>query len=184
MDKYNIKFTRLQSRIFRLLCVKVGKKLNKREIARELGVSPTAVSKALVLLVDEKIVDIEKFGKMNLVEVELNRDSDCVIEMKRVENLKMIYESGMVGFLEDSFPGCAVILFGSYGFGDDTVRSDLDIAVVGCKEKVLDLDRFDEFFEREVRVNFYGSLKDVDEYLRSNLINGIVLGGRVRHEEV
>jgi len=179
MDRYKLKFTRLQNEIFRLLCVRVGSKLNQREIAKELGVSPTAVSKALVLLDREGIVVIEKVGKMNLMAIELNRDSERVIWMKRVENLKMVVESGMVGFLEDEFPGCAVILFGSYGFGDDTVRSDIDIAVVGCKEKMLDLEKYDEFFEREVRVNFYDSFGDIDRNLRSNIFNGVVLAGRI-----
>jgi len=162
-----------------LLCVKLGEKLNQREIAKILGVSATAVAKALVLLVEDKVVVMEKFGKMNLIEVELNRDSDRVIEMKMVENLKMIYESEMVGFLEDAFPGAAVILFGSYARGEDDVRSDVDIAVVGCKEKMLDLEKFDEFFEREVRVNFYDSFGGIDKYLRSNLFNGVVLAGSV-----
>jgi len=180
MDKYKLKFTRLQNEIFRLLCVRVGSKLNQREIAEGLGVSPTAISKALVLMEREGVVVVEKIGKMNLMAIELNRDDERVIWMKRVENLKMIGGSGMVNFLEDKFPGCAVILFGSYGFGDDTVRSDIDIAIVGCKESILDLRKYDEFFEREVRVNFYDSLGDIDKNLRNNLINGIVLAGGVR----
>jgi len=184
MDKYDVKFTRLQARIFRLLCVRVGGKLNKREIAGILGVSATAVGKALVGMEDFGFVKVGRVGKMNLAEVGLNRDSEIVIWMKRLENLKMVGESGIVGFLEERFPGCAVILFGSYGFGDDTVRSDVDLAVVGCKGKVLNLKKFDEFFEREVRVNFYDSFGDVDECLRSNLFNGVVLAGRISHEEV
>src|SRR3989338_8091277 len=95
MDMYNIKWTRLQSEIFRLLCLKSGQSLNLRGIARPLKRSPTAVSNSLRELEKEGLIKVKKAEKINLLSIELNRDSRDAIDMKRVENLKMVYESGL-----------------------------------------------------------------------------------------
>ena len=177
MDMYTLKFTRLQNEIFRLLSIKSGEKLNKRTIANLLKVSPTAVSKSLMLLEKEGLVKIEREEKMNLSLVRLNREDSRAIGLKRAENLKMLYESGLVEDLEEKFPGSTIILFGSYAYGDDTIKSDVDIAVIGCKDKEIDLDNFERLLEREIRINFYKDFKKIHEHLKENLYNGIILKG-------
>jgi len=179
MDMYKLKFTRLQNEIFRLLCIKVGTLINKRTIAEALKVSPTAVSKALPLLEKENLIKIKKDPKMNLTLIELNRDNEKVMQLKRVENLKMLYESGLDHYLENSFPGTVIILFGSYSYGEDTVSSDIDIAIIESKGKELDLEEFEEELEREININFYDDFNEVNNNLKSNLFNGIVLSGRI-----
>jgi len=189
---YNIKWTRLQAEIFRFLCIKAGQSLNLRGIARPLKRSPTAVSHALKVLEKEGIIKIKKAEKMNLLSIEFNRDNQRAIELKRMENLKLIYESGLVKFLENSFPGATIILFGSYSRGDDYFggsdmwidkeeghRSDIDIAIIGRKEKQINLTEFDKKLERTVFINFYQSLKEIHKHLKDNILNGIILSGSV-----
>lgn len=179
MDTYKLKFTRLQNEIFRLLCIKAGKSLNQREIARVLKVSPTAVAKALPLLDKECLVRVKKSKEMNLTFIGFNRDSSKAIEFKRTENLKLIYGSGLVGCLEEKFPGCTIILFGSYSKGEDTTVSDIDIAIIGSKEKQIDLTKFDKMLERTIFLHFYSSLKGINKELRENIFNGIILVGGI-----
>jgi len=179
MDIYQLKFTKLQSEIFRLLTVKTGERLNQREIARFLDVSPTAVAKALPLLEKEGLVKIEKSKSMNLNFIFLNRDSHKVIQFKRAENLKILYESGLVEFLQETHPGCLVILFGSFSKGEDTVKSDIDLAVIGSKGKKIELREFEKRMEKEIRINYYSSLKEIKKELKENLFNGIVLSGSI-----
>jgi len=102
MDIYKLKWTRLQSEIFRFFCIKAGQTLNLRGIARPLKVSPTAVSKALIKLEEEKLITIKKSKTMNLLSIEFNRDNQQAIEMKRIENFKMIYQSKLSEFLFNS----------------------------------------------------------------------------------
>ena len=109
---YKVKWTQLQSEIFRFLCINAGKELSLRNIAKQLKKSPTAVSNALKGLVKEELVKIKKSESMNLLSIEFNRDSQNAINMKRVENLKLIYESGLVKLLQDSFPGGGLFFFG------------------------------------------------------------------------
>lgn len=180
MDMSKLKWTRLQNKIFRLLCINVFKSLTQREIAKKLNVSPTAVSKALHGLKKEKIVRIVKYnGKVNLTSVELERETSEVIYLKRVENLNMIYESKIINFLEEKFPGTLIILFGSYSWGEDNVNSDIDIAIISSKEKEIDLTKFEKFLERKINVNIYQNIKEIHKNLRSNILSGIVLSGRV-----
>jgi predicted nucleotidyltransferase len=182
MDMYQLKWTRLQSEIFRLLCIRAGQALSLRETARALKVSPTAVSGALAGIGDYAAV--KKSKTMNLLSISLNRDSQKTIQMKRVENLKMVYESGLSDFLFNEFPGCAVILFGSYSKGEDTYfseenRSDIDVAIIGRKEKGISLESFDRLLERKVSINFYESWKGIHKHLKDSILNGIILSGGI-----
>jgi len=186
MDMYGIRWTRLQAEIFRFLSIKAGQSLNLRGIARPLKRSPTAVSKALQDLEKEGLIKVKKSDNIRLLSIELNRDNEKAIELKRVENLKLIYESGLANFLEESFPGTTIILFGSYSRGDDVWtneteenRSDIDIAVIGTKGKDIELTKFDKKLERTIIINFYPSFKEIHKHLRDNILNGIILSGSV-----
>lgn len=183
---YHIKWTRLQAEVFRLLCIKAGFSVNLRGIARLLKKSPTAVSNALQNLEKEGLIKIKKEGNINLLSIEFNRDNQVAIELKRVENLRMVYESKLAKFLEDSFPGCTIILFGSYSRGDDIWvdesqghKSDIDIAIIGTKGKEIETTKFDKFLERTVIINFYPSFKEIHKHLRDSILNGILLSGSV-----
>lgn len=185
MNIYTIKWTRLQNEIIRLLCIKAGLILNLREISRLLEVSPNAVSKALKKLEEENIISIKRNQHINLFSIQLNRNNNKVIEIKRTENLKILYESNLPDFLIYNFPGRTIILFGSYSFGEDTLKenndgnSDIDIAIIGGKEKDHDLSKFEKILERKITINFYDSWKNIHKHLKDNILNGIVLHGGV-----
>lgn len=186
MDMYQLKWTRLQAKIFRLLCIRAGQSFNIRSLARLLKVSPTAVSKSLLELKKEDSIKLEKSKTMNLISIEFNRDNDKLINLKRVENLRMLYESGLDKFLENNFPACTIILFGSYSKGEDIWfgetddrSSDIDIAIIGTKGKEIDLTEFNKMLERVISINFYKSWDNIHKYLKNNILNGIILSGSV-----
>lgn len=183
MDTYNIKWTQLQTEIFRFFCIKAGQSLNQRGIAKALKKSPTAIANAVKELEKAGILKVEKHKEMNLVSVEFNRNNEKAIELKRVENLKLIYESGIVKYLQEDFPGSTIILFGSYSRGEDVIteenKSDIDIAIIGSKEKEINLLGFEKKLERTIILNFYPSFKEIHKNLKDNILNGIVLSGSV-----
>ena len=118
----------------RLLFIKAGASLNQRGIARILEVSQPAVMKALPGLGKESLIKIQQDKESKRWSIELNRDNQQAIWLKRADNLKQIYESGLAQFLYDALPGATIILFGSYSLGDDTTKSDIDLAVIGIKK--------------------------------------------------
>ena len=179
MDIYKVNWTRLQAEIFRALCIKAGNSMNLRGLAGIVKKTPTAILNVLPKLKAEGIIIIEKSRKMNLLSIELNRDNPKTICFKRIENLKMVYESGIIDYLKEKFQGSTIIIFGSYSKGEDTTESDIDIAVIGSKEKAIDLAMFDKIFERKVTINFYKSFKEIHKHLLDNILNGILLNGGV-----
>lgn len=183
---YKLKWTTLQFEIFRLFCIKSGQKLNMRNVARLLKVTPTAVSKSLPIIEKEGLIKINRSKTMNLMLIELNRDNKKTIELKRAENLKMIYESGLSEELFNEFPGCTIILFGSYSRGEDAgfgeseeTCSDIDIAIIGTREKSTNMKNYEKLLERKIIINFYESFKEIHKQLKDNILNGIVLSGGV-----
>lgn len=177
MDTYKLKWTILEQEIFSLLCVRAGEKLSQREIAKILGVSPTAVSNSVKKLRKDNLLNIEKTKTINFVS--LSRNERKVLELKKVENLKNVYISGLSNYLEEKLPGGTIILFGSYSRGEDIENSDIDMAVIGRKDKMLDLEKFEKILNRKINVNFYDSWKTINKYLKNNILNGIILHGGV-----
>lgn len=183
---YKSKFTLLQQEILRYLFVKAGASFNARGLARPLERTQAGIIKALPKLAKEDLVKIKKDKNSGRWSIELNRDNSKAIALKRAENLKMIYESGLVDFLEEKFPGTTIILFGSYSRGDDVWtneteehKSDIDIAVIGTKEKETALTKFDKLLERTIIINFYSSFKEIHKHLKDNILNGVLLAGSV-----
>ena len=176
---YKLKLTNLQQEIVRLFFIKAGMSLNQRGIARILGVSQPAVMKALPELKKNGFLKIQQDQESRRWSIELNRDNYKVNQLKRAENLKIIYESGLADFLEKEFAGATIILFGSYSRGEDTINSDIDIAVIGRKENDVKLTDFIKKLERTILINFYPSFREIHKNLRENIFNGIVLFGGI-----
>ncbi len=177
MDTISLHWTALQHDIFSILCIHAGKKLSQREIAKMINASPTAVGNSLKKMSKENMVIIEKNKTINFVS--LNRDDRRTIELKRVENLKNIYFSSLSDYLYQELPATTIIVFGSYSRGEDTHTSDIDIAVIGRKQKQVDLKKFEEKLGREISLNFYDTWKSIHTHLKNNILNGILLHGGI-----
>jgi len=176
---YKLKLTNLQQKIMRLLFVKAGTSLNQRQISRFLQVSQPAVMKALPVLEKENLVKIWQDKESKRWSIELNRVNHRIMQLKRADNLKQIYESGLADFLEEKFAGASIILFGSYSRGEDLINSDIDIAIIGRKETVVNLSEYEKLLERTINLNFYPSFHKIHKELKENLCNGIVLIGGI-----
>ncbi|HJX05638.1 MAG TPA: nucleotidyltransferase domain-containing protein [Candidatus Nanoarchaeia archaeon] len=174
-----LKLTNLQQRIMRLFFIKAGMSLNAQAIARNLEVSPPAVLKALPLLEKEGMLSIKKDKESKRWSIELNRDDHKLTWLKRADNMKQVYESGLAQYFYDAMPEATIMLFGSYSFGEDTVSSDIDIAIIGAKHKELELKEYEKKLERRIIINYYKSFKEIDRHLLNNILNGITLKGAV-----
>ena len=173
-----LKLTLLQQDILRLMFIKAGVSINGRAISKSLNVSQPAVSKALPKLIKHELITLTKDKESKRLAIELNREHQEVIWLKRADNLKQIYESGLAQFLYDSLPGTTIVLFGSYAFGEDTIISDIDLAIIGNKKK-LKMDKYEYILQRKINVNNYDSFEKIDNKLLNNILNGILIKGSV-----
>ncbi|OGI15010.1 hypothetical protein A3K63_03235 [Candidatus Micrarchaeota archaeon RBG_16_49_10] len=174
------RFTILQQEILRYLFMKSGMTFNARSLAKPLKVSPTAISKSLKGLEGEGLIIVTKDRESKRLSIELDKNNPKVFMLKRVENLRFIYDSGIVEYLSDNFPEATIVLFGSYSFGEDTITSDIDIAIIGSKERGVNLAKFDKIFERQISIYFCKNLDEVNKNLRENIVSGIVLKGGIQ----
>jgi len=135
--------------------------------------------KAIPKLEKEGLIRVAQDKESKRWSIELNRENRRVIQLKMIDNLKQIYDSGLADFLEKEFAGATIILFGSYSKGEDTIRSDIDIAIIGRKEKEVKLIDFEKILERKIFINFYRTIKEIHKNLKENIFSGIVLYGGV-----
>jgi Mn-dependent DtxR family transcriptional regulator len=71
----------------------------------ELTVSQPAIKKALPHLEEIGFIKVKKEQRL---EIYLNTENHKVMQLKRVDNLKHIYESNLVDFLENNFAGATI----------------------------------------------------------------------------
>ncbi len=176
---YKLKLTILQQEILRFLFINNGETFNARDLARNLKVSQTAISKALPSLEELDYIKVQKNKISKRLSINLNTENPLINGLKRSENLKIFYESGLADFLSDNLPGCTIILFGSYSWGDDTINSDIDIAVIGTKKRDLKIERFERILKKKIILQFYPDFKDIHKHLKENLFNGILISGGI-----
>ena len=176
---YEQKLTVLQQEILRFLFVNAGKQFNARAISKNLEVSQPAISKALPFLEKQGYISVKKDKESKRLSIELNTDNHLIIGLKRADNLKQIYEAGLAQFLSEKFPGCTIVLFGSYSRGEDTINSDIDIAIIGAKEKEFELKNFEDTLKKKIIIQYYENFKGIHKHLKENIFNGIVISGGI-----
>jgi predicted nucleotidyltransferase len=177
MDIYKINFTVGELELLAYLSLHAGEKLSQREAAKALKVSPTAVANAVKTLTAQNLLNLEPTKTINFISY--NRDDPKAIMLKKIENQKQLLASGLAEHLEEQLAGATAVLFGSYAKGEDTTKSDIDIAIIGRKPKTLQLQPFEKQLLRSINLNYYNSWTEIHKHLRNNILNGIVLFGGV-----
>jgi len=151
--------------------------LNK--LVKKVKISKTTANKIVTKLNKEKFLNIEEFG--NTWRITCNNKHKYNQRRKIPYNLQLILESNLIEEINQKFPANkAIILFGSYRKGDDTEKSDIDIAVETFTKKaeIIPFKRINIGFRRGININIYNFSKNkVDSNLFANIANGIILDG-------
>lgn len=150
------------------------------DLAEELEIAKTSANTVVTQLVHDGFLIVTKLGK--LWRIKANPTHPWFLTRKIPFNLRCVFESGILGWVEREIPQSKVIvLFGSYRKGDDINGSDLDIAVEIADERELYIWRATIpvlGYRENINVNFHiFSRKKIDLNLFANIANGIVLKG-------
>ena len=143
--------------------------------------SKNAVKESLNLLVNESFLNIDQIG--NAWRITANQEHPYFITRKIPYNLQLIYESNIIEYIYKIVPNArAIILFGSYRWGSDNEKSDIDIAVEVLDNeelRIINLGIIEEFgIRKNIKVNLHiFSRNKIDLNLLANIANGIVLDG-------
>lgn len=150
------------------------------DLSETVKSSKTTTKKVVEQLINEKFLKKEEIGKAWRISV--IQDHPYLITRKIPLNINMIYESGIVDAVREKIPGArAIVLFGSYRWGVDNEKSDLDIAVEVINNEnpsIETLGMVNLGYRKEIMINlFIFSRNKVDLNVFNNIANGIVLDG-------
>ncbi len=148
-------------------------KLRVREIERTLKLPLPSVIRYCKELEYEGILAIEKTGNVNFYTA--NRNEAYLLE-KKLFNIKILYESGLIEYLKQELSNPVVVLFGSYAKGEDTEESDIDLYIETPAKKQVHLEKFKKILKREIQIFPHRNIKEItNHHLANNIINGITV---------
>ena len=150
------------------------------ELHRNLEVSKTSVNLVVTSLEKEGFLEKRVLGKV--WRISANQAHAHFKTRKIPFNLKHVYECGILEWITTNLPEArAVVLFGSYRWGDDIQTSDIDIAVEvvdNQEQRIISLVVGALGYRKNINVNIHVfSRKHIDANLFASVANGIVLMG-------
>lgn len=157
------------------------KEISLNDLAKNVGISKTNANKIVTYLVKENFLKKEILGKT--WRISCNPAHKYNITLKIPFNLGQIYESRIIDKIMKKIPNAkSIILFGSCRKGDDTEKSDIDIAVEIVENTELEISKMgnlEQFgYRKNIPINLHIFSKNkIDLNLFSNIANGIVLSG-------
>lgn len=158
-----------------------SREIGLNDLSEALKISKTTAKRIVDELVKEEFLKKEILGK--IWRISCNQEHIYNYSKKIAYNLMLVYESGIAKKIKKIIQNPrAVVLFGSYRKGDDTEKSDIDIAVevLGNQElKIENIGVIKKFgYRKNVPVNIHlFSKNNADLNLFANIANGIVLEG-------
>ncbi len=150
-------------------------------LSKKISSSKTSTKIAVLKLIKEGFLKKEEIGKAWWISV--NQKHSFITTRKIPYNLGLIYENGIVNEVYKKISNArAIILFGSYRWGTDNEKSDIDIAVEVLGNSGLRIETLRVIkeigFRKNVKVNLHiFSRSKIDINLFNNIANGIVLDG-------
>ena len=159
-------------RVMKLFFDAPERKFHLRQLARLTRLSPPGASKIVARLKKEGLLSTQS---TDVVENVFAAKTGRFLGLKLCYNLLTVRESGLLKILRDEYEEPeAIVLFGSFARGEDTSKSDIDIAVVARGGKSLDLKKFEAKIGRKINV-YEIKLKECTKEFLNNLANGIVI---------
>lgn len=151
------------------------RRINVREYAKIMNVSPPTASKLLTYYKAENLLlkDIYK----NYILFYANKESSEFVHLSWLYWSYRLEE--LVSAIAEKLTNPVIVLFGSLSKAEAKHDSDMDLAVFAHK-KELNIEMFEKKLKRKIQVFWFRSLKDVkSKELANNIINGCVLKGRL-----
>jgi predicted nucleotidyltransferase len=150
-----------------------------REISRNVSLAPTSVKNYLIELEKEGLVLKKKHRANSYPTYFANRDNERFIFLKKLNNIQLIKDSGLLNYIEYICMPDVIILFGSYSKGEDLKDSDIDIFLL-CNKTKLDLRKYEKKLNRKINIFFCKSFGKLSKELKNNIINGVILKGYLK----
>lgn len=151
--------------------------ISVREYAKLVKISPPTASKILKEFTKEEY--LQQRAERKHLFFTLNIENKVIIDLcklywkQKLQKLSQEFQAKLTG--------ASGILFGSLAKAEAKPNSDIDIAIFAPEKKPIDLKPFEKHLGRKISLYWFKSLSDVkNEHLRNNILNGVVLFGRLK----
>ena len=149
-------------------------KLRVRQIEREMKMPLPSVIRYCKELEKEEILKKESVSGVSTYSAD--RASKKFLIAKKLFNIKVIFESGLIEHIIKEYSNPVIALFGSYSKGEDIEDSDIDLYIETPKKQEFNLQKFEKILGRRIQVFNYRKINEVpNHHLSNNIINGITL---------
>ncbi|MEK6807533.1 MAG: nucleotidyltransferase domain-containing protein [Nanoarchaeota archaeon] len=150
-----------------------------REISRKIHLAPVSVKRYLKDFIKDGLILKSRHRIHKYPVYWANRVSENFRNLKKINTILLIRDSGLLTYINDACMPDVVILFGSAARGEDLLESDLDL-YVQCKEKQLNLNKYKTKLNRRINLFFSESFDKMSGELKNNILNGTILGGYLK----
>ncbi|MFA5406652.1 MAG: nucleotidyltransferase domain-containing protein [Candidatus Nanoarchaeia archaeon] len=151
-------------------------KLRVRGIERTLKMPLPSVIRYCKELAEEGVLTIIKTGNVRFYTA--NRANENYLLVKKLFNLRQVFESGLIEHLRRELSNPTIVLFGSYLRGEDIEGSDVDLYLETQSNKKLDLMKYEQQLKRGIQLLRHKSIKEIpNHHLANNIINGLTING-------
>ena len=156
------------------------KKTYIKELAKELNVSPASVIKYGDIYYREDLIKKEVKGNLHLYYT--NNDNFRIRELKRAFYVNMIGELNIDKIAENPI---SVALYGSHANGTFDEKSDIDLLIIGIKEKINKdlIVKIGNKLGKEIQINIISMTnwenkkKEDDAFVKSVIKNHVLIKG-------
>lgn len=157
------------------------KKFSIRELSRILRINHTTVRQQLNRLAKEELLSFKKEGVYSFYQLILSKKT---LNLKQYYNLEKLRKSELIEGLEKIYDFPVIVLFGSYAFARDSIKSDIDICLISNIEKKFPIEKYEAVLNRKVSLhkfskNAWNNAKRLNPNLVNNICNGLVLSGEL-----
>jgi len=148
-----------------------------KDISRRTKIAHTSIAKNLEKLRKEDLIEkrVDKKGSRNYP-IYVAKQNDAFRFQKKMINIMQLQESGLLAHIKDNYTPAAIVVFGSYGRGEDTEDSDIDIYIRAAPRKT-DLRKYERMLGRKIQLHENAEFGRYPEELRNNILNGVILYG-------
>ncbi len=147
-----------------------------RQLKREAGLPLPSVIRYCSELEKEGIIKHEIVAGVKAYSTD--RSSKKFLLEKRLFNIRLLFDSGIIEKLVSDYDSPGIIVFGSFSKGEDLEESDIDLYLETPIKKQKDLRFLEKKIGKSLHIHKYRSIHSVEnKELASNIMNGVTLNG-------
>ncbi len=173
-----------KEKILKHIFAEPDKSFHIRLLARLTKLHPNTIITSTNELVKQGYITKEQNKETKLSIIKANLSSRMYKLTKQYMNVKSLYESGLIDFLNEQYAYPAIILFGSYAKAENTKKSDIDLFIISDVKKKAELSSFEVKLDAEIQLFIhtkeeFQKLKKTNPELINNVLNGVKLEGYI-----